>query len=120
MNSSIVIDPLEKLLGDIDTTNDFSEMGYPEEVVLIELGEDLYACVNVTPDPVREPDWTINALAAFIDMEEAAIFEMQNGLKGRRVSKTFAQAREIAVSKPVLQAVAVQRNGTTFQLHYVR
>lgn len=114
-----VIDPLEKLLEGEGTEDIFDDLGFPENVILIHLGAERYAAINVTPDPQREPNWTVNALAAFIDMEEATIFEMAHGLKGERVHKTFREAREIAAGKPNIQAIAIQRNGTTFQLHYV-
>jgi hypothetical protein len=113
------IDPLEKLLEGTGTEDVLDDLGFPESLILIHLGAERYAAVNVTPDPQREPGWTINALAAFIDMEEATIFEMKHKLKGERINKTFREAREIAVSKENIQAIAIQRNGTTFQLHYV-
>lgn len=116
----ITLDPLQELLERTDDSDIFDGYEFPENLILIRVGEDAYACINTTPDPIADATFNVNAIVAFLDEEEATIYKAKWKMSGTNVNKTFQEARKIAISKETIQAIAVQRNGTTFQLHYVR
>jgi hypothetical protein len=116
----ITLDPLQELLERTDDFDVFDGYDFPENLILINITGDTYACINTTPDPVNDPTFSVNAIVAFLDEEEANIYKAKWKMSGKNVNKTFQEARKIAIAKETIQAIAVQRNGTTFQLHYVR
>jgi hypothetical protein len=116
----ITLDPLQELLERTDDFDILDDCGFPEALILIRVAEDTYACINTSPDPVNDPTFSVNAIVAFLDEEEATIYKAKWKMSGTNVNKTFQEARKIAIAKETIQAIAVQRNGTTFQLHYVR
>jgi hypothetical protein len=91
--------------------------GFPNQLFLISAGGDRYAANNATlPD-----GQTINGLASFPDPDEATTYMgMLAGLNGEIVSKTFEEAREIAVSKPILMCLFLFVGGRIADVHWVR
>jgi hypothetical protein len=91
--------------------------GFPEQLHLISVGDDKYACNNVT---ISEGEQT-NGLACFPSVLEADIYMgLLGGLSGEVVSKSFEEAREIAKSKPVLSCLLLFVDGHVVEIHYVR
>ncbi len=91
--------------------------GFPDKVYLISVGGDKYACNNAT----LVDGEAINGLACFPDPDEATTYMgLLAGLGGEIVSKTFDEAREIAVSKPVLHAMFLFSAGKIVEVHWVR
>lgn len=90
---------------------------FPDAVIMIELGGK-YAAVNLTthgPDPM-----TVGALVCFATEKEAELWEQVFNLSGARVSKTFDEARALAISKPAVHALALQVAAQTRHIHWVR
>jgi hypothetical protein len=91
---------------------------FPDSLVMISLGGGKFAAVNVTtsgPDPV-----TVGLLAVFASEKEAEKWETVYGLTGKRVTKTFTEARELAVSKPSIYGLGLQQEASTVAIHWVR
>ncbi len=91
--------------------------GFPNKLFLISAGEDKYAANNATlPDGQN-----IDGLATFPDADEATTYmSLLAGLGGEIVSKTFEEAREIAVSKPRLMCLFLFVAGRIADVHWVR
>ena len=91
--------------------------GFPDRLTLISVGGDKYACNNATlPD-----GQVINGLACFPSPDDATTYMGQlSGLSGDLVSKTFEEAREIAIGKPTLSALFLFVGGRICDVHYVR
>jgi hypothetical protein len=91
---------------------------FPSAVVMISLGGGKYAAVNTTttgPDPM-----TVGLIAVFPSEEEAEFWGETFGLKGDLVTKSFEEAREIAVSKPTIHGLGLQYQARTVTIHWVR
>jgi hypothetical protein len=92
--------------------------GFPDSLFLISVGGDKYACNNVTPLGEGEP---INGLACFPDPDEATSYMgLLAGLSGEIVQKSFEEAREIAIGKPVLNAMLLFVATKIVEIHWVR
>ena len=92
--------------------------GFPDKVYLISVGGDKYACNNFTPSGETQP---INGLACFPDPDEATTYMgLLAGLSGEIVTKTFEEAREIALGKPILHALCLFSGGKIVEIHWVR
>jgi hypothetical protein len=91
--------------------------GFPENVFLISAGDDKYAANNVTlPDGEK-----VNGLAAFPSPDDATSYmSMLAGLNGEIQGKTFEEARQIAISKPVLACVLLFHDNHIVDICYVR
>ena len=91
--------------------------GFPDRVYLINCGGDKYAANNATlPDGQK-----VDGLATFPDPDEAMTYMgLLAGLSGDIVSKTFEEAREIAISKPKIQALLLFSRGVIADVHWVR
>jgi hypothetical protein len=81
------------------------------------LGNDKYAAVNTVttgPDPM-----TVNCLVCFASEKEVEVWEAKY-MTGEQVTKSFQEARELAISKPTIHGLALQVNGETRHIHWVR
>ena len=114
-----LLDP--ELLFDRDT-KDNDELGgddsFPDAVTLIDLGGNRFGAVNTTtvgPDPM-----TVGLLACFASDAEADKWETVFKLTGERVSKTFQEARDIAIGKPSIYGLGLQVDAQTRAIHWVR
>lgn len=92
--------------------------GFPDSLFLISVGGDKYACNNVTPMGEEKP---INGLACFPDPDEATSYMgLLAGLSGDIVQKSFDEARQIAISKPVLNCMLLFVGTRIVEIHWVR
>ncbi len=91
--------------------------GFPEQLFLISAGGDKYAANNVTlPDGQK-----INGLAAFPSRDDASVYQsMLAGLSGEIVAKSFEDARQIAISKPILSCVLLFHDNHIVDICFVR
>lgn len=91
--------------------------GFPETLFLIEVGEGKFAANNVSlPD-----GQVINGLASFPSADDAvAYMGLLAGLSGDIVKRSFEEARQIAISKPILQALLLFVDGKIVDIVYVR
>jgi hypothetical protein len=90
---------------------------FPEELYLIAIGSDKYACNNATlPD-----EQNINGIACFPSLDDATSYMgMLAGLSGETKKFPFSEAREIAKSKPVLDAMFLFDANRIVEIHFVR
>lgn len=92
--------------------------GFPDRLYLINVGGDKYACNNITPTGEEK---AINGLACFPDPDEATSYMgLLAGLSGEIVSKSFEEAREIAIGKPILNAMILFVGTRIVEIHWVR
>lgn len=92
--------------------------GFPDSLFLIDVGGGKYACNNVTPLGEEKP---INGLACFPDPDEATSYMgLLAGLSGDIVQKSFEEAREIALSKPILNSLVLFVATKIVEIHWVR
>ncbi|MER3496828.1 MAG: hypothetical protein C4320_08755 [Armatimonadota bacterium] len=107
---SPVITPLEEdLLG--------SAGGFPNSLLLIQIGTDKYAANNAT----LADGQSVNGLACFPTPDDAATYAgLLAGLDGEFVKKSFDEARDIAKSKPTLDAMFLFVDGKIVEVHFVR
>lgn len=91
--------------------------GFPGEVLLISVGDDLWAANNATlPD-----GQSVNGLACFPTPDDASTYSsMLTGLNGEFVKKKFEEAREIAIRKERLQALFLFKDGHIVEIHFVK
>ncbi|MEQ1821145.1 MAG: hypothetical protein ABL949_01415 [Fimbriimonadaceae bacterium] len=91
--------------------------GFPDSLFLIEVGSEKFAANNVTlPD-----GQVINGLATFPSPDDATTYMgMLAGLSGDIVGRSFEDARQIAISKPVLSCVLLFAEGRIIDICYVR
>lgn len=91
--------------------------GFPDKVHLISVGGGKYAANNATlPDGQQ-----VNGLACFPSADDATTYMgLLAGLSGDIVAKTFEEAREIAISKPVLSCLFLFEGGKIKDVHWVR
>jgi hypothetical protein len=91
--------------------------GFPDRVYLISVGENKFAANNVTlPDGQN-----VNGLACFPSGDDATTYMgLLAGLSGEIVSRSFEEAREIAISKPVLSCLLLFDGGRITDVHWVR
>jgi len=91
--------------------------GFPETLHLITVGDGKYAANNVTlPDGEK-----INGLATFPSPDDATTYMgLLAGLDGEIVKKSFEEARQIAISKPILHCVLLFVDGKVVDMVYVR
>jgi hypothetical protein len=113
---SIVLDaPPRGITLDEDLLGGFG--GFPDRVFLISVGGDRYACNNATLTDGQ----TINGLACFPSGDDATTYMgILQGLSGEIVGKSFEEAREIAIGKPVLSALFLFQGERIVEVHYVR
>lgn len=91
--------------------------GFPNSLLLIQIGEDKYAANNVT----LHDGEAINGLACFPTPDDAATYTgLLAGLNGEFVRKSFEEAREIAKAKPILHAMLLFVDGKVAEVHFVR
>jgi hypothetical protein len=90
---------------------------FPDEIYLIGVGENKYACNNATlPDGQN-----INGLACFASLDDATGYMgMLTGLSGDTKKFAFNEAREIAKSKPVLDAMFLFDGSRIVEVHFVK
>jgi len=115
MNNVLNIDVLIGTQDDemLDIPSDF-----PDAVIMISLGGNMYAGVNSAT--TGQDTMEVNLLAVFANDKEAEIWENQWQLTGERVTKEFHEARDIAISKPNVHGLGLQVNGNTSVIHWVR
>jgi hypothetical protein len=91
--------------------------GFPDSLFLIEVGSGKFAANNVTlPDGDA-----INGLATFPSPDDATTYAgLLAGLNGEIVGRSFEEARQIAISKPVLSCVLLFAEGRIIDICYVR
>lgn len=116
-----ILDGAPKFFDDLET-DDKNELGndpnFPDAVIMIDLGGNKFAAVNITttgPDPM-----TVSGLVCFANDKEAELWESKWKLTGNRVSKSFQEARELAISKSNIHGLALQQNAETAHIHWVR
>lgn len=96
-----------------------SDIGWPSSISMIYLGNSKYAAVNV--GNVNGQDGVEgNFLACFESQEDVTAFEAKYHFGGQVVQKSFSDAREIAVSKPNIHGLSLQRDAMSAQLHWVK
>ncbi|MCC7435161.1 MAG: hypothetical protein IT363_10790 [Methanoregulaceae archaeon] len=89
---------------------------FPNTLYLISVGDGKYAANNVTM-----ADTTHNGLAAFPTLDDLTVYSnLLAGLDGDPVRKSFDEARQIAISKPVLDCVFLFIDGAIADVHFVR
>ncbi len=91
--------------------------GFPDSLILISVGGDKYACNHaILPD-----GQAINGLACFPSADDATTYMgLLAGLSGDMVKKSFEEARQIAIGKPVLSALFLFIDGHILDVHYIR
>ncbi len=91
--------------------------GFPNQLFLISVGQDKYAANNATlPD-----GQSVNGLACFPSADDATSYMgILAGLSGEIVSKSFEDARQIAIGKPVLSCLFLFVDGRIVDVHWVR
>lgn len=90
--------------------------GFPNDLYLLSMGDGKYAANNVTMGDV-----THNGLATFPSLDDVTVYTgLLAGLNGDPVRKTFEEARQIAISKPVLDCVFLFVDGHVADVHFVR
>lgn len=91
--------------------------GFPDSLFMISAGEGKYAANNASlPDGSA-----INGLAVFPTPQDAELYTMNpKGLAGEIIQKSFADAREIAISKPNIDGLLLFVNNRIVEYHYVR
>jgi hypothetical protein len=90
---------------------------FPEQIYLISVGGDKYACNNAE----LKDNQVVNGLACFPGEVDANHYMgMLAGLTGSVVQKSFEEAREIAKSKPILDALFLFNLGQIVEVHFVR
>lgn len=91
--------------------------GFPDRLFLISVGGGRYACNNATLSDGQ----AINGLACFPSADDGTTYMgLLGGLSGDLVGKSFEEAREIAIGKPVLSALFLFVDGKIVEVHYVR
>jgi hypothetical protein len=90
---------------------------FPDELYLIAVGDDKYACNNATlPDQQN-----VNGLACFPALDDAVSYMgMLAGLSGETKKFPFGEARDIAKSKPVLDAMFLFDENRIVEVHFVK
>lgn len=90
---------------------------FPGRVFLICVAGDKYACNNATLSDGQK----INGLACFPSGDDATTYMgLLSGLSGEIVGKSFEEAREIAIGKPILSALFLFVEGRIADVHYIR
>ena len=91
--------------------------GFPDNLFLLSMGDGKFAANNATLSDGQ----SINGLACFPSADDATTYMgLLAGLSGEIVKKTFEEAREIAISKPVLHALFLFVGGVIREVHWVR
>lgn len=91
--------------------------GFPDNLFLVSVGDDKYAANNVTLGDGQK----VNGLATFPSRDDASTYQgLLAGLSGDIVGKTFEEARQIAISKPVLSCVLLFHDNHIVDVHFVR
>lgn len=108
-DTDIIIDDEEQLAND---------NGFPNNLILIEVTPGKYAANNGTtpgPDPMN-----VDGIACFETRESARIYmDSERGISGEMVDKTFAEAREIALSKaPKINGLLFMVGARIAAIHY--
>lgn len=96
-----------------------SDIGWPSSISMIYLGNSKYAAVNVG-HVGDEQGIEGNFLACFESQDDVDAFERKYSFGGQVVQKTFSDAREIAVSKPNIHGLSLQRDAKSVDLHWVK
>lgn len=92
--------------------------GFPGEVLLISVGDDLWAANNATlPD-----GGSVNGLACFKTPDDASSYAGSlGGLDGEFIKKKFDDARDIAIRKERLQALFLFVDDAKIaEIHFVK
>jgi len=109
-----------KFFDDLDTEDKDilgNDSNFPDAVIMLRRDDGKYCAVNVTtpePDPM-----TVSALVCFATDKEAEFWEAKY-MTGEHVNKSFQEARDLCISKNNIHALALQVNGETQHLHWVR
>lgn len=96
-----------------------SDAGWPNSISMIYLGNAKYAAVNVG-NVGDEQGIEGNFLACFESQQDVDALEAKYHFGGEVVQKSFSEAREIAVSKPNIHGLSLQRDAMSAQLHWVK
>jgi len=90
---------------------------FPDKLYLIQVSLGKYACNNATlPD-----GQTVNGLACFPSHDDCDTYmALLEGIYGDIVPKSFEEARQIAIGKPILSALFLFMDGHIMDVHYVR
>lgn len=90
---------------------------FPTDVYVISMGDGKYACNNST----MKDGTVVQGLAVFPTEIDTQVYANQlAGLSGQAKMISFEEAREIAKSKPVLQALLLFQLGVIVEVHFVR
>lgn len=89
---------------------------FPESFYLLNIPPNRWAFVNTT---TLDND-VVNVLACFETIEQGQLFQKTSRLPGHLVSKTFDEARDIALLYPNVAGLGIQRDGATAVIHWVR
>jgi hypothetical protein len=90
---------------------------FPNQLYLISVGEDKYACNNATLPDGQNAD----GLATFPDPDEATTYMgLLAGLNGEIVAKSFEEARDIVKAKDRLTCMFLFVAGKIVEIHYVK
>jgi hypothetical protein len=91
--------------------------GFPDSLFLIQVAPEKYAANNAT----LADGQSVNGLACFPSPDDATTYMgLLAGLSGEIVQKSFEEAREIAIGKPVLAALFLFVDGRIVEVHWVR
>jgi hypothetical protein len=90
---------------------------FPDEIYLISVGGDKFACNNATtPDGM-----TVNGLACFLSPDDATTYMgVEKHLDGEIKKSSFNDARDIAKSKPKLDCLFLFHGVQIIEIHFVR
>ena len=90
---------------------------FPDEIYLISVGENKYACNNATtPDGME-----VNGLACFLSPDDATTYmSAETHLEGDIKKSSFNDARDIAKGKPVLDCLFLFQGVQIIEIHFVR
>jgi hypothetical protein len=91
--------------------------GFPDSLFVISVGNGKFAANNATLTDGQ----SVNGLACFPTEDDANHYMgLLGGLSGEIVPKSFDEAREIALSKPILSCLFLFQFGKIVEVHWVR
>lgn len=114
---------LAPTLPELNPLTENTNLQSPSKIILIRvsiIGDNtLYAVVNTTVGPSSDR-MILDLLACFESIEETEIFKEMYSMEGDPIEYTLDEARQIAISKPKLHGLGIQREGKTADVIFVR
>lgn len=99
-----------------------SFLDIPEIVFLIRLGRGRYVAQNATMPDLGE----LNGLTCFLTKQDAEEYQARAkegtvvAMRGEVVAKSWEEARQIAISKPLLSCLFILKGTAIIDVHFVR